>query len=62
MIQGKGHRMKQAQLLDELARAIDAPRREYRLEDIKRAFAAYTWSLKAPWWKRVLTKLKEVKP
>ena len=54
--------MKQAQLLDELARAIDAPRREYRLENIKRAFAAYTWSLKAPWWKRILTKIKGVKP
>ena len=50
--------MKQAQLLDELARAIDAPRREYRLENIKRAFAEYTESLKAPLWKRILTKIK----
>lgn len=47
--------MKEAELLDNLAKAIDAPRspagRQKRIEE---AFTAYTESLKKmPWWKRL---------
>jgi len=45
-----------SQALDQLARAIDTPRRPGRLKDIKRAFADYTNSLKKPWWKRIFKK------
>jgi hypothetical protein len=42
----------EAELLDALARAIDAPRRDGRLDAIRRAFAAYTEALadKKSWW------------
>ena len=45
-------RMTQAELLDALAKAIDAPRRDGRLDAIKRALAAYTEALytKRSWW------------
>jgi len=44
--------MTQAELLDALAKAIDAPRRDGRLGAIKWAFAAYTEALytKRSWW------------
>ena len=59
MIQGKGHRMKQAQLLDELARCLDEDHRyKETIERTRKAFAAYTMSLKAPLWRRILTKIK----
>jgi len=47
--------MTQAELLDALARAIDAPRHDGRLDAIKRAFAAYTEALhtKRSWWDRL---------
>jgi len=50
--------MKQAQLLDELAYSLRPSRRKDRMEDIREKFAAYTMSLKAPLWRRILTKLK----
>jgi len=44
--------MNNTKLLDDLARAIDAPRKPNRLKNIKKAFAEYTASLrKRPWWK-----------
>ena len=43
--------MTRAKLLDNLARAIDAPREQGRLENIKKAFAEYTASLRKPRWK-----------
>ena len=44
--------MTKPQLLDALARAIDAPRRDGRLDAIRRAFVEYTDALeKNPWWK-----------
>jgi hypothetical protein len=45
-----------SQLLDNLARAIDAPREPGRLERIKEAFAEYTEELnrgKPPWYRRM---------
>ena len=44
--------MGKSELLDQLARAIDAGRHNGRLDEIRRAFAEYTESLeKKPWWK-----------
>jgi hypothetical protein len=58
-----GEKGMKTQLLDELARAIDAPRSPGRLANIKKAFAAYTESLKVPWWKRIWRKQnKETRP
>ena len=56
--------MTQAELLDALAKAIDAPRRDGRLGAIKWAFAAYTEALgyKKPWWKLWIQKGEETRP
>ena len=43
--------MTKLRLLDALARAIDAPRRDGRLDAIRRAFEEYTDALNKPWWK-----------
>ena len=50
--------MKEAQLLDELAYSLRLSRRKDRMEDIREKFAEYTMSLKAPLWRRILTKIK----
>ena len=55
--------MTQAELLDALARAIDAPRHDGRHKKIKVAFVAYTESLanKKHWWK-FWTREEETRP
>jgi hypothetical protein len=56
--------MKQAQLLDELARCLDEDHRyNETTERTRKAFAAYTESLKVSWWKRIWRKQnKETRP
>lgn len=43
-------------LLDNLARAIEAPRRQNRMKDIREAFAALT--INVPWWVRMWRKIR----
>lgn len=51
--------LKQADSLDNLARAIDERRREWRLRDIKRAFAIFTASLEEPsMWQKLINRFK----
>ena len=54
----KGDRMTQAELLDALARAIDAPRHDGRHKEIKVAFAALAEHLETNWWTRLARKIR----
>ena len=57
------NRATRAELLDALAGAIDAPRRDGRLDAIRRAFAEYTEALeKKPWWQFWVRKGEETRP
>ena len=50
--------MTQAELLDDLARAIDAPRHDGRHKKIKVAFAALAEHLETNWWTRLARKIR----
>ena len=50
--------MTQAELLDALARAIDAPRHDGRHKEIKVAFAALAEHLETNWWTRLARKIR----
>ena len=49
--------MTQAELLDALARAIDAPRHDGRHKKIKLAFAALAEHREMNWWTRLAFKI-----
>lgn len=49
-----------AKLMDKMAMAVDSPRREHRLRDIRQAWCELANYLHMPWWKRILIRIKGV--
>ena len=50
--------MTQAELLDALAKAINAPRHDGRHKEIKVAFSALKEHLETNWWTRLARKIR----